>query len=50
MSRARMAGVTESDAAIAFGCAPQTMRSFYLNLDEEKIADDVFTRLQSEVA
>ncbi|HEY1599132.1 MAG TPA: hypothetical protein VGG64_05990 [Pirellulales bacterium] len=46
MSRARMAGVTESDAAIAFGCSPQTMRNHYLALDEEIIADDVFKRME----
>ncbi|MES1213644.1 MAG: hypothetical protein ABUL64_03575, partial [Singulisphaera sp.] len=45
MSRARMAGVTESDAAIAFGCSPQTMRQHYLALDEEAIADDVFKKM-----
>jgi hypothetical protein len=49
MSRARMAGVAESDAAIAFGCNPQTMRGHYLALDEAKIADDVFTKMQAEV-
>jgi integrase len=46
MSKARMAGVAESDAAIAFGCNPATMRGHYLALDEEKIADDVFAKMQ----
>ena len=45
MSRARMAGASESDAAIAFGCTPDTMRQHYLVLDEEKIADSVFERI-----
>lgn len=45
MSRARMAGIGESDAAIAFGCTPGTMREHYLNLDEEAIADAVFERI-----
>ena len=45
MSRARMAGVGESDAAIAFGCTPGTMREHYLALDEEAIADGVFERI-----
>lgn len=47
MSKARMAGVAESDAAIAFGCNPATMRSHYLALDEERIADEVFAKVQS---
>jgi len=47
MSKARMAGVAESDAAIAFGCNPDTMRGHYLALDEAKIADDVFARMQA---
>jgi integrase len=46
MSRARMAGVAESDAAIAFGCNPATMRQHYLALDEATIADKVFEKMQ----
>jgi len=46
MSRARMAGITEDDAAIAFGCNPSTMRQHYLELDKVAVADDVFTRIQ----
>ena len=42
MSKARMAGVAESDAAVAFGCNPSTMREHYLALDEAAIADKVF--------
>ena len=45
MSRARMAGASESDAAIAFGCTPDTMRQHYLALDEEAIADSVFEKI-----
>jgi predicted phage-related endonuclease len=45
MSRARQAGIGESDAAIAFGCNPSTMREHYLALDETAIADEVFSRL-----
>jgi len=45
MSRARMAGVGEADAAIAFGCTPGTMRKHYLDLDEEEIADKVFDKV-----
>jgi integrase len=47
MSKARMAGVDEADAAIAFGCNPVTMRQHYLALDEARIADDVFAKMQS---
>ncbi len=46
MSRARMAGVTEDDAAIAFGCSTQTMREHYLALNEELVADNVFGAIQ----
>ncbi len=42
MSRARMAGVGEADAAIAFGSTADTMREHYLALDEQTIADGVF--------
>ena len=40
-----MAGIPEGDAAVAFGCNPETMRKHYLNLDEVAIADQVFTRM-----
>jgi integrase len=46
MSKARMAGVADSDAAIAFGCNPTTMPQHYQALDEVEIADDVFSRMQ----
>ena len=45
MSKARMAGVAESDAAVAFGCNPSTMREHYLALDEAAIADKVFSAM-----
>ncbi len=45
MSRARTAGIQIDDASITFGCNPQTMRQHYLNLDETRIADDVFNRI-----
>jgi site-specific recombinase XerD len=47
MSKARMARIADSDAAIAFGCNPQTMRQHYQSLDEAEIADDVFSRMQA---
>ena len=46
MSKARMARIADSDAAIAFGCNPTTMRQHYHALDEVEIADDVFSRMQ----
>ena len=45
MSKARMAGIAESDAAVAFGCNPSTMREHYLALDEAAIADKVFSAI-----
>ena len=48
MSRARMAGVTYDDAAVAFGCNPQTMRQHYIALDEVEISDRVMDQNQSQ--
>jgi hypothetical protein len=49
MSKARMARIADSDAAVAFGCNPQTMRDHYHALDEVEIADDVFSRMQGGI-
>lgn len=46
MSRAKMAGVSYEDAAIAFGCNPETMRQHYLALDEIAITDRVMDEVQ----
>lgn len=46
MSRARMAGVSYDDAAIAFGCNPQTMRQHYIALEETEISDRVMDKIQ----
>ena len=46
MSRARMAGVSYDDAAIAFGCNPQTMRQHYIALDEVGSSDRVMDKIQ----
>jgi site-specific recombinase XerC len=46
MSKARMAGVSCDDASIAFGCHPETMRKFYLSLDECTITDRVMDEIQ----
>jgi hypothetical protein len=40
MSPTPVTGVGGSDTAIAFGCAPGTMREHYLSPDEEAIAND----------
>jgi hypothetical protein len=47
MSNARMAGVSFDDAAVAFGCHPETMRKHYLVLDEVTITDRVKDAIQS---
>ncbi len=46
MSVAKMAGVTFEEAAIAFGCHPETMRAHYLALDEVAITDRVMAEIQ----
>jgi hypothetical protein len=45
MTRAWMVGIKVEDAAIAFGCDPETMRQHYLALDEQVIADRVLTQI-----
>lgn len=47
MSKAKASGVSYDDAAIAFGCHPETMRQFYVALDETAISDDVMDRIQA---
>ena len=49
MSRARMAGVSYDDAAVAFGCNPQTMRQHYIALDEVTISDRVMEKIQDGI-
>jgi len=46
MSKAKMAGATYDEAAITFGCHPETMRRHYLVIDEVAIADAVLERVQ----
>ena len=50
MSKARMLGVTYDDAAVAFGCNPETMRRHYLALNEVDITDRVMGRLHGSAA
>lgn len=46
MSKARLAGVPEDDAAVAFDCTPETMRQHCLAFDKTKVADRVFERMR----
>lgn len=45
MSKARTLGVPYDNAAIAFGCNPETMRKHYVATDEQAISDSVFAVL-----
>lgn len=47
MSTARQAGISYADASIAFGCNPETMRKYYVKLDETAISDSVMAALQT---
>jgi hypothetical protein len=47
MTRARMNGVMESDAALYFGCHPLTMHKYYLALNKERLADAVYEKMES---
>lgn len=46
MTRAKEAGISYEDAAVAFGCNPDTMRKHYVALDEIGISDKVMEALQ----
>lgn len=46
MSTAKRAGVSYDEAAITFGCHPETMRRHYITLDEVAVSDAVLDRLQ----
>ena len=41
-----LAGISYDDAAVAFGCNPDTMRQHYIALDEVDISDRVMDRIQ----
>lgn len=47
MSKARLAGVSTDDAAIAFDCTVATMQQHYLAFDKARVADEVFSRIQN---
>jgi len=42
-----MAGVSYEDAAITFGCNPETMRQHYIALEEQDISDRVMETMQN---
>jgi hypothetical protein len=42
---AKLAGIDSRDAAIAFGCNPDTMAKHYIGVDEGQIALDVARKL-----
>ena len=46
MTRAKEAGVSYEDAAVAFGCNPDTMRKHYIALDEIAVSDRVMEAIQ----
>ena len=46
MSRAKAAGISYEDAAVAFGCNPETMRKHYVALDELAVSDRVMQAIQ----
>jgi hypothetical protein len=48
MSKAKAAGVSYDEAAVAYGCHPETMRKHYIDLDEIRISDSVFDRIGGE--
>lgn len=48
MSRAMESGANYNDSSIAFGCHPETMRKYYLKLEETAISDAVMDRIQGD--
>jgi hypothetical protein len=47
MSKARVAGISTDDAAIAFDCTVATMQQHYLAFDKARVADELFSRIQN---
>ena len=45
MSRARKASIPIDDAAVAFGCNPETMRRHYIAIDETEVSDSVMAAI-----
>ncbi len=47
MSKARLAGISYDDAAVAFDCDPRVMQQHYAAFDKASIADRVFGQIQN---
>ena len=47
MSKARLAGVSYDDAAVAFDCDPRVMQQHYAAFDKATVADRVFGHIQN---
>ena len=47
MSKARLAGVSYDDAAVAFDCDPRVMQQHYAAFDKASVADRVFGQIQN---
>jgi hypothetical protein len=47
MSKARLAGISYDDAAVAFDCDPRVMQQHYAAFDKANIADRVFEHIQN---
>jgi integrase len=47
MTGAREVGIPVDDAAVFFGCNPETMKQYYLAPDEVAISDSVFDKLRT---
>ena len=47
MSKARLAGVSYDDAAVAFDCDPRVMQQHYAAFDKATVADRVFGQIQN---
>ncbi len=46
MTKAKVVGISYEDAAVAFGCNPETMRKHYVALDETAVSDRVMDAIQ----
>jgi len=47
MSKARLAGISYDDAAVAFDCDPRVMQQHYAAFDKASVADRVFGQIQN---
>jgi hypothetical protein len=49
VTKAKEAGISNEDAAVAFGCNPETMRQRYVALDETVISGRVMVQSKASV-